>query len=131
MSSRVEKIMLRKFITSDDVRAAAARNESHLTLPQTCTVTDEARELALKLSIRLGEAGAAKPAAPAASAPVQPRKDAPAPDAVQQTWPEDTNRRVVEAVSQVLEGLDLGERKAILLPTIIRRVFAGLAANRS
>jgi hypothetical protein len=131
MSSRLEKIALRQFITSDDVRAAATRNESHLALPQNCTVTDEARELALKLSIRLGEAAAAKPPAPVASAPVQPRKDASAPEAFQQTWSEDTNRRVVAAVSQVLEGLDLGERKAILLPTIIRRVFAGLAASRS
>jgi hypothetical protein len=121
----------RRFITSDDVRAAVARNENHITLPQNCTVTDEARELALKFAIRLDDANAARPAAPVASAPAQPRNDAPAPDAVQQTWPEDTNRRVVEAVSQVLEGLDLGERKAVLLPTIIRRVFAGLAANRS
>jgi hypothetical protein len=37
----------------------------------------------------------------------------------------------VEAFTQVLEGLNLGERKAALLPTIVRRVFAGLAANRS
>jgi hypothetical protein len=121
----------RRFITSDDVRAAVARNENHIALPQNCTVTDEARELALKFAIRLDDAGTAKSAAPVASAPAQPRNDAPAPDAVQQTWPEDTNRRVVEAVTQVLEGLDLGERKAVLLPTIIRRVFAGLAASRS
>ncbi|THD63403.1 MAG: hypothetical protein E7813_18435 [Bradyrhizobium sp.] len=101
-----------------------------MTIPQNCTVTDEARELALKFSIRLENAGAAKQA-PVANSPAQRPNNALAPAADQQTWPEDTNRRVVEAVTQVLEELNLVERKAALLPTIIRRVFAGLAANRS
>jgi len=130
MSSRFDRSMSRQFVTSDEVRSAASRSESHIAIPQNCTVTDEARELALKFSIRLGDAGTAKRAA-VADSPAQRLNNTPAPDAAQQTWPEDTNRRIVEAVTQVLEGLNLGERKAALLPTIVRRVFAGLAANRS
>lgn len=130
MSGRDDMRQPRQFVTSDDVRSAAARNESHIVLPQNCTVTDEARELALKFSIRLDDAGAARPG-PVAASPAPRPKDAPPPAADQPTLPEDTNRRVVEAVTQVLDGLNLGERKAALLPTIVRRVFAGLAANRS
>lgn len=130
MSSRADSILPRQFITSDDVRSAASRSESQMTIPQHCTVTDEARELALKLSIRLEEAGVGR-RAPAANSPAQHPNNTPAPAAAQPTRSDDMNRRVVEAVTQVLEGLNLGERRAALLPTIVRRVFAGLAANRS
>ncbi len=130
MSSRLDRILPRRFVTSDDIRSAASRNEGHVTLPQNCTVTDEARELALKLSIRLDGPGTAKQAVAAESSAERP-KNASAPAVARTASPEDTNRRVVEAVTQVLEGLNLGERKAVLLPMIVRRVLAGLAANRS
>lgn len=129
MSSRLDRILPRRFVTSDDIRAAASRNEGHVTLPQNCTVTDEARELALKLSIRLDGPGMAKRAV--AATPPAARANDVAPASARAVAPEDANRRVVEAVTQVLEGLNLGERKAALLPMIVRRVLAGLEVNRS
>lgn len=130
MSSRVDGGVPRHFITSDDVRSAASRNQSHMTLPQNCTVTDEARELALKFSIRLDDAGAVK-RSPAEGPPAQRPNGAAAVAAGRQTSADDTSGRVVEAVTQVLEELKLGERKAALLPIIVRQVIAGLTANRS
>ena len=98
MSSRFDRSMSRQFVTSDEVRSAASRSESHIAIPQNCTVTDEARELALKFSIRFGDAGTAKRAA-VADSPAQRPNNTPAPDAAQQTWPEDTNRRAGRAKS--------------------------------
>jgi len=130
MSNWQDRRSQRQFITSDDVRSAASRNESQITIPQNCTVTDEARELALKFSIRLDD-GARTQRAPASRPEEKRSSTSPSPAAVHPTLPDDTNRRVVEAVTQVLDGLNVGDRKAVLLPTIVRRVFAGLQVNRS
>lgn len=129
MSNRYDRRAPRQFITGDDIRYAAARNEREIEVPQNSTVTDEARELALKFAIRLDDCAMQRGLAPAA--PVHRPSTPSAPRAAQPTLPDDTNRRIVEAVTAVLEGFDLGDRKADLLPTIVRRVFAGLQANRS
>lgn len=78
-SARYERIMKRRFITSDDIRAAASRGESALALPENSTVTEEARELALKLSIRLGDGGPGKPPAPTARAAQAVGRESPGP----------------------------------------------------
>jgi hypothetical protein len=129
MSNWYDRRALRQFITGDDVRYAASRNEREIRVPQNSTVTDEARELALKFAIRLDDG--ATPSAPAHNSRAPGPSGAPAAGLAQQISPDDTNRRIVEAVTVVLDGLDLGDRKAVLLPTIVRRVFAGLQANRS
>lgn len=129
MPIQIDKRLSRQFITSEDVRSVVSRGESHLPIPNNCTVTDEARELALKLSVRLGDVGLPKSTQSAGSSP--PRVP-PSPNSAadQPSWPEDTNRRITEAASTVLKDLGLMELKATLLPIIVRRVFAGLAANR-
>lgn len=129
MSDWYDKRAPRQFITGDDIRQAASRNEREVKISQNSTVTDEARELAMRLAIRLDDGTAKRSVSLASSAP---RASGPsALSAAQPTLPDDTNKLIVEAVTAVLDGLDLGDRKAALLPTIVRRVFAGLEANRS
>lgn len=129
MSNWYDRRAMRQFITGDDIRYAASRNEREIKIPQNSTVTDEARELALKFAIRLDDGATQR--APADNTRASRPSVPPAPGGTQSTLPDDTNRKIVEAVTAVLEGLDLGDRKAVLLPTIVRRVFAGLEANRS
>ncbi len=139
MSSRAERILSRQFITASDVSSAMLRDESSISIPENCTVTDEARELAQKHSVRFEGVGV-QSRAPVAERPSQSiarvTTPPPPPSAVQppalKTVPEGLNRRVVEAASEVFKDLRLGDHKAAaLLPTVIRRVFAELSADRT
>lgn len=125
MSSRYDRMAPRHFITSDDIRAASMRSEACIHVSDNSTVTDEARELAMKLGLRLDVPGQARPSPAAArSGPAQP-----AAGAAMQALPEDTGRRVADAIAAVLGELKLGERAATLVPVLTRRVFAGLAKD--
>lgn len=125
MNSRYDRIASRNFVTSEDIRAAQARGDGHLAVRENSTVTDEARELAMKLGIRLDIPGASAPSSRAAQ-PAQAPQAAPAAPAMG-TLPEDTGRRVADAIAAVLAELNLGARAAALAPILTRRVFAGLA----
>ncbi len=149
-SARYERIMKRRFITSDDIRAAASRGESALALPENSTVTEEARELALKLSIRLGDGGPGKPApAPTARAAQAVGRESPGPisglldgarlqPAAPGSGPAlgagslsgDAGARISEAIAAVLQEMNLGSRAAAILPVVTRRVYAGLAGKK-
>lgn len=124
MTSRYDRIAPRHFITAGDIRTAQVRGDAQLSVHENSTITDEARELAMKLGIRLH-----LPDAPAAS-PVPSLKPAPASTAsVMKTPPEDTGSKVADAISAVLAELNLGARAATLAPVLTRRVFAGLAKS--
>ncbi|MCX7309003.1 MAG: hypothetical protein NTZ72_14090 [Afipia sp.] len=138
MSNRAERILSRQFITASDVSSAMLHDESSISIPENCTVTDEARELAQKHSIRFEGVGV-QSRAPVAERPTQsivrvtppPPPSAAQPPALK-TLPEGLNRRVVEAASEVFKDLRLGDRKAAaLLPTVIRRVFAEFSTDRT
>lgn len=149
-SARYERIMKRRFITSDDIRAAASRGESVLALPENSTVTEEARELALKLSIRLGEGGpgrsASAPTGRAAPAvgrenpgPIsglidgaRPKPGAPGSGSApgMDSLSGDAGARISEAIVAVLQEMNLGPRAAAVLPVVTRRVYAGLAGKK-
>lgn len=140
MTSRFDRIAQRDFVTSDDIRAVSLRGETALAPRENSTVTDEARELAMKLGVRLDVPGHA-PAAQATSSPAT-RPSSPGPSASQdsvsarapasvamQTLSEDTGRRVAEAIAAVLSELKLGERAAAIAPVLTRRVIADLAKS--
>lgn len=116
MSSRYDRIASRKFITSDDLRAAQARGADRLEVQENYTVTDEARELAMKFGIRLDAPAAARAPATPSSTP-----------ATVKVPPGDMGDRVADAIVAVLSELGLGVRAAALTPVLTRRVFAGLA----
>jgi hypothetical protein len=145
MSSRYDRIAPRYFVTSDDIRSAHERGDAQFAIRDNCTVTDEARELAMKLGVRLDAPGAAgaqaakaalhasssvSSGAPASAAvPASPRTATAAAAPAMRTLPEDTARRVADAIAAVLAELQLGARAASLAPVLTRRVFAGLARN--
>lgn len=150
-STRYERIMKRRFITSDDIRVAVSRGESALAIPENTTVTEEARELALKLSIRLGDGGIGKPAAPAPAARaaqdaaqadlrpissvldgVQAKPAAPGAGSSPSmgALSDDAGTQISEAIIAVLKEMNLGPRAATVLPVVTRRVYAGLTAGR-
>jgi hypothetical protein len=116
MSSRYDRIAPRTFITGDDLRAVQARGENRLEVRENSTVTDEARELAMKFGIRLD----APAVAGATGSPTSMRPTI-------STRPEDMGRKIADAIAEVLSELDLGVRAAALTPVVTRRVFAGLA----
>lgn len=120
MSSRYDRTAQRHFITSDDVRAASLRGETAIAVRDNSTVTDEAREIAMKLGLRLDAPGQARPAPPVA-------RTGTAPPTVVASATEDTARRVADAIAAVLAELKLGARAEQLAPMLTRRVFAGLA----
>ena len=151
-SARYDRIMKRRFITSDDIRAAASRRESALALPENSTVTEEARELALKLSIRLGDGGSGNLAAPAPAARaaqaavpanpgpiasvldgVRPKPAAPGSGPTRNTGSlsDDAGARISDAIVAVLKEMNLEQRAAAILPVVTRRVYAGLSAGRN
>lgn len=124
MTSRYDRIAPRNFITSEDVFAAQSRGEAQVAVRENSTVTDEAREVAMKLGIRLELPGMA------ASISTSAKKVTTASTAVSATAKpplEDADRKVADAIAAVLAELDLGERAATLAPILTRRVFAGLA----
>ncbi len=131
MSSRFDQVARRHFITTDDIRTASLRGDAALAVPDNSTVTDEARELAMRLGLRLDVPGQMRPAAPAprtTTSAVSASAVAGAPaGAAMKTLPEDTSHRVADAIASVLGDLKLGERAAQLAPVLTRRVFAGLA----
>lgn len=150
-SARYDRILKRRFITSDDIRVAASRGESTLALPENSTVTEEARELALKLSVRLGDGGTGKrPAnapvahvaqsvAPAKQAPIssvldgvlpKPAEPGVEPSRSMASLSDDAGAKISEAISAVLKEMNLGQRTAAVLPVVTRRVYAGLSAGR-
>lgn len=132
--------MKRRFITTDDIQLAASRGESVLVLPVNCTVTEEAREIALKLSVRLDASGkcpsaaAIEPAAPVPRSTIAVGKAAaqqstavgPRPAVVT----DGTSVRVSEAIAAVLREMNLGLGAAAILPVVTRRVYAGLSSGR-
>ena len=132
MSSKYDRGAVRHFITSDDVHAASLRGETNIAVRDNSTVTDEARELAMKLGLHIDVPGQAR-TAPLASAMSRPTTGAGAnAGAAMPALPEDTGRRVADAIAAVLGELKLGERAPQLAPVLTRRVFAGLtkAAER-
>lgn len=131
MPSRLEPILQRRFITSDDVRAAAARGDGSLVVQENCTVTDEARELALKHSLRLVEERASVVTRAPVTSTAPPSRPAENPVPAHPALPEDLAARVAQAVAAVLQELQLGDRAASLQPIVVRRVFAGLNAARN
>ncbi|NGX95380.1 MAG: hypothetical protein G4V63_09175, partial [Candidatus Afipia apatlaquensis] len=92
MSDWYDKRAPRQFITGDDIRQAASRNEREVKISQNSTVTDEARELAMRLAIRLDDGTAKRSVSLASSAP---RASGPsALSAAQPTLPDDTNKLI-------------------------------------
>lgn len=127
MSSRIEPILKRHFITSDDVRLAVEQGEGVLIVHENCTVTAEARELALKHSLRLEE-----PANPARRPPATqttPAADVAVPPPRAST--DDLAARVAHAVAAVFQELNLGDRAADMRTIVTRRVLASLTSPRS
>lgn len=124
MSSRYDRIAPRNFITREDILAAQSRGDAQVVVRENSTVTDEAREVAMKLGIRLDLPGAL------ASNSSSAKRVTTATTAVSATAKpplEDADRKVADAIAAVLAELDLGERAATLAPILTRRVFAGLA----
>jgi hypothetical protein len=130
MHPRFDSILKRRFITSDDVRHAAARGDGSLAVPENCTVTDEARELALKHSLNLQEQVGALAGTPETSANNLPKTAEGSPP-VPSTLPDDLAARVAHAVDAVFQELNLGDRASTLLPIVTRRVLAGLNSVRN
>lgn len=129
MNSRYDRATLRHFITSDDIRTASLRGDTVIAVRDNYTVTDEGRELALKLGLSLDMPGQAHVAAPTASdgqSGMALRQSTVAPAALK-TLPDDTACRVAEAISAVLGELKLEECAASIAPVLTRRVFASLA----
>ncbi|MEZ5646229.1 MAG: hypothetical protein R3E94_12500 [Burkholderiaceae bacterium] len=106
----------RHFITSEDVRQAAANGLHAITLDGLCTVTDEARELAYSLGMRVENAKPACPAATASSA--TPTKPAPA---------SADKPCIANAIAAVVAELPDLSRDAGLIAEVTRRVMAALA----
>lgn len=131
MTSRYDRIAPRHFITAEDIRGAQTRGEAQLAVRDNSTITDEARELAMKFGIRLDVPGAPArtPSAAPAAAPSRPPIPAPAssPAVQAKTQSEDSGLRVADAIAAVLAELNLGARAASLAPVLTRRVYAGLA----
>lgn len=128
MSSKYDRAAQRHFITSDDVRAASLRGETAITVCENSTVTDEARELAMKLGLLLDVSGQARPPLSAARTGATPPATAAraTAGAAMPALPEDAGRRVADAIAAVLDELKLGGRAAQLAPVLTRRVFASL-----
>lgn len=127
MPSRIDPILKRQFITSDDVRLAIERGDGVLTVHENCTVTAEARELAVKHSLRLEESANVPAQATARSTASAADGAVPSPRASS----DDLAARVSHAVAAVFQELNLGDRAAALRPIVTRRVLAGLTPARS
>lgn len=138
-SARYERIMKRRFITSDDIQLAASRGESMLALPENCTVTEEAREIALKLSVRLDASGKVSPAV-ATEPPARASRPTIA-GGQKDTLPsmavgpkpavliDGTSVRVSEAIAAVMKEMNLDLSVVTILPVVTRRVYMGLSSE--
>lgn len=127
MPSRTEPILKRQFITSDDVRLAVERGDGVLTVHENCTVTAEARELALKHSLRLEEPANVPMRTTSTSTALPADVAVPAPRASS----DDLAAGVEYAVAVVFQELNLGDRAGALRPIVTRRVLASLMPARS
>ena len=114
MHSPLESIAKRHFVTAEDVRSAHSQGVCDMRVPAMSTVTEEARELAMKLSVSLStQAEAQESVLPLAIAS------------------NDLGTRVADAIAAVVDEMQLGDRAAALVPILTRRVFARLASSRS
>lgn len=116
-------IRRREVITRADIDALAARNQSSVTIGDHCTITDEAREHALKLGIpvQYGDAKIKAPAAVPAAAPANPRRSVAS---------EISATGLSDAVVAVLREMRMQPTEE-LVRSVIERVSTALAAPRS
>ena len=130
MSSRYDQSSLRRFVTSEEILAPSLRGDTTLVVRDNSTVTDEARELAMKLGMYLEDSSQIRATAASAQVSVTPERAAGSskvPLSDMRTLPEDTARRVADAIAAVLSELKLSGCASSIAPVITRRVFAGLA----
>ena len=119
-------IRRREVITRADIDALAARNQQSITVGEHCTITDEAREHALKLGIpvQYGDVKAKTPA-PAATPPSAPPASPRRPVAE-----ETAGAGMSEAIVAVLREMKLQPTEEIIR-LVIERVSTALAAPRA
>lgn len=109
----------REVITRTDIDALAARSQPAITIGEYCTITDEARELALKLGISVQYGNALTKAAAVPSPPASPSRP-----------PASAGSGVSDAIAAVLRDMKVPPTED-LIRSIIKRVSTALAAPRS
>lgn len=132
MLDRLEALPTRHFVTAEDIRATNSQGGCVLRLPHNCTVTDDARELALKLSVRLE---ASEPVSAVASQGTSPAPSAPAAASMSEissSLLSDTlGAQIAEAIAAVIAEMQLGQCATALVPILIRRAYARLAKQET